>query len=204
VKVERNVVCPSAVAVNSVLCDVFSRRRTPSRSGSRADLCSVEEVALAVGQVIGHSSVKSTARMNKAVVLFVEKGEQVKVLVETGITVNGGFEPVMPLTQPASKITLSNVPPFISDDFFIKELSRHGKVISPLRKVLSGCKSPLLTHVVSHRRQLLVILMNKSEELNLRFIVRADDFDYTLLATSSIMKCFGCGVEGHLIKTFPN
>ena len=50
--------------------------------------CSVEEVALAMGQVIGHSSVRSAARMNKAVVLFVEKVEQVNRLVETGITVN--------------------------------------------------------------------------------------------------------------------
>ena len=38
--------------------------------------CSVEEVALAVGQVIGHSSVRSAARMNKAAVLFVEKVER--------------------------------------------------------------------------------------------------------------------------------
>ncbi|KAE8278213.1 Transposon TX1 uncharacterized 149 kDa protein ORF 2 [Larimichthys crocea] len=69
------------------------------------------------------------------VVLFLETVEQVNRLVETGITVNGMFEPVMPLTQPATKITLSNVPPFISDDFLTRELSRHGKVVSPIRKV---------------------------------------------------------------------
>lgn len=39
--------------------------------------CSVEEVALAVGRTIGHVSVKSAARMNSAVVLFLEKVEQV-------------------------------------------------------------------------------------------------------------------------------
>ena len=89
--------------------------------------CSVEEVALSVGQVIGPSSVRSAASMNKAVVLFVEKVEQFNRLVEMGITVNGMFE--LPLTQPATRITLSNVPPFISDEFLIKELSRHGKVV---------------------------------------------------------------------------
>ncbi len=115
--------------------------------------CSVEEIALAVGEVIGHGSVKSAAHMNSAVVLFIEKIEQVNKLIETGITVNGMFEPVLPLAQPATKITLSNVPPFISDEFLVKELSRHGKVVSPIRKVPSGCKSPLLRHVVSHRRQ---------------------------------------------------
>lgn len=49
-------------------------------------LCSVVEVALAVGDIVGHSSFKSAARMNKTVVLFLEK-------VETGITVKRLFEP---------------------------------------------------------------------------------------------------------------
>lgn len=166
--------------------------------------CNVEDVALAVGERIGHSSVKSAARMNRAVVLFLEKVEQVKLLVETGVTVNGLFEAVQPLTQPAARITLSNVPPFISDEFLLQKLSRHGKVVSPIRKLLSGCKSPLLRHVVSHRRQVYMILNNRAEEFNYRFIVRVDDFDYTLFATSSEVKCFGCGAEGHLVRACPN
>ncbi|TWW61012.1 Transposon TX1 uncharacterized 82 kDa protein ORF 1 [Takifugu flavidus] len=161
---------------------------------------SVEEVALAVGQKISHSSIKSAARMNRAVVLFLEKVEQVNKLVETGITVGGQFVQVTLLTQPAARITLSNVPPFISDEFLVRELSRHGKVVSPIRKMLSGCKSPLLRHVVSHRRQVHMILNNRAEEFNYRFIVRVDDFDYTLFATSSALKCFNCNEEGHLAR----
>jgi len=166
--------------------------------------CSVEDVCLAVGEVIGHSSIKSAARMNGAAVLFVEKVEQANLLVESGISVNGSFLQVSPLTQPATKIILSNVPPFVSDEFLVRELSRHGKVVSPVKKILSGCKSPLLKHVVSHRRQLFMILNKRDEELNLRFRVKIDDFDYILFATSSTMKCFGCGQEGHLIKMCPN
>ncbi|KAM4538543.1 uncharacterized protein V3H82_024172 [Fundulus diaphanus] len=166
--------------------------------------CSVEEVCLAVGEVIGHRSIKSAARMNGAVVLFVEKIEQAQQLVEAGISVNGLFLQVSPLTLPATKIMLSNVPPFISDDFLVRELSRHGKVVSPIKKVLSGCKSPLLKHVVSHRRQLYMILNRKDEELNVRFHVKLDDFEYVLFATSSNLKCFGCGQEGHIIRMCPN
>ncbi|TWW61025.1 hypothetical protein D4764_05G0011150 [Takifugu flavidus] len=103
-------------------------------------MLSVEEVALAVGQKIGHSSIKSAARMNRAVVLFLEKVEQVNKLVEMGITVGGQFVQVTPLTQPVARITLSSVPPFISDEFLVRELSRHGKVVSPIRKMLSGCR----------------------------------------------------------------
>ncbi|PWA31412.1 hypothetical protein CCH79_00002925 [Gambusia affinis] len=51
-------------------------------------LCSVEEVCLAVGELIGHRSIRSAARMNGAV-LFVEKVEQAQQLVEAGVSVNG-------------------------------------------------------------------------------------------------------------------
>ncbi|TWW53276.1 hypothetical protein D4764_0280450 [Takifugu flavidus] len=113
----------------------------------------MEEVALAVGQKIGHSSIKSAARMNMAVVLFLAKVE-----------------------QPAARITLSNVPLFISDEFLVWELSRHGKVVSPIRKMLSGWKSPLLRHVVSHHRQVHMILNNRVEDASIvmrRVISRA-------------------------------
>ncbi|TWW69205.1 hypothetical protein D4764_18G0000110 [Takifugu flavidus] len=115
--------------------------------------------------------------MNRAVVLFLEKVEQVNMLVETGIIVGGQFVQVTLLTQPAARITLSNVPPFISDEFLVRELSRLGKVVSPIRKMLSECAS---------------------------FIVHVDDFDYTLFATSSALKCFNCGEEGHLARACPS
>ncbi|TWW68802.1 Transposon TX1 uncharacterized 82 kDa protein ORF 1 [Takifugu flavidus] len=166
-------------------------------------LYTVEEVALAVGEKIGHGSVKSAARMHGAVVLFVDKVEQANRLVETGISVGGRFEAVLPLTQPSTRITLSNVPPFISDEFLARELARFGKIVSPIKRVLSGCKSPLLKHVVSHRRQVYMILNNRAEELNVRFHVKVEEFDYMLYASSSVMKCFGCGEEGHLVRACP-
>ncbi|XP_056887123.1 ribosome-binding protein 1-like [Takifugu flavidus] len=189
------------MAANAGLTGLSRKHGVKVGAGS---VLSVEEVALAVGQKIGHSSIKSAARMNRAVVLFLAKVEQVNMLVETGITVGGQFIQVTPLTQPAARITLSNVPPFISDEFLVRELSRHGKVVSPIRKMLSGCKSPLLRHVVSHRRQVHMILNNRAEEFNYRFIVRVDDFDYTLFATSSALKCFNCNEEGHLARACPS
>jgi len=92
--------------------------------------------------------------------------------------------------QPATKITLSNVRPFISDEFLMKELRCCQSV------VLSSCKSP--------RRQLCMILNNKDEVFDYRFRVRVDGFEYILFATSSTVKCFGCGEEGHLIKACPS
>ncbi|TWW76602.1 hypothetical protein D4764_13G0012640 [Takifugu flavidus] len=85
--------------------------------------------------------------MKGAVVLSVDKVEQANRL-------------------PSTRVTLSNVPPFISDEFLARELARFGKIVSPIRKVLSRCKSPLLKHVVSHSRQVYMILNNRAAELN--------------------------------------
>ncbi|XP_056913676.1 uncharacterized protein LOC130539368 [Takifugu flavidus] len=49
-----------------------------------------------------------------------------------------------------------------------------------------------------------MILNNRAEEFNYRFIVRVDDFDYTLFATSSALKCFNCNEEGHLARACPS
>lgn len=48
-----------------------------------------------------------------------------------------------------------------------------------------------------------MILNNSKEELNLSFRLKIDGFDYVLFATSDVMKCFGCGKEGHVIRVCP-
>lgn len=79
---------------------------------------------------------KWVARVNGAVLIFlVEKADPV---IETGITVNRSFVQVLPLSQLSAKVVLSNVPPIITNEFLIRELSRHGKVVSPVREILSG------------------------------------------------------------------
>ncbi|XP_029019281.2 uncharacterized protein LOC114862777 [Betta splendens] len=161
---------------------------------------SVDECAVAVAAVVGPLSLKSAARMNGAVVIFLDSVDKVHKVIENGIVINGDSISVSPLTQPAKKVTVSNVPPFVSDELFRKELSRHGKIVSPIKKLPSGCKQWELRHVISHRRQVYMVLNNKEEELNLGFRLRIDDYDYVLFITSETMKCFGCGKEGHLVR----
>ncbi len=132
-----------------------------------AERCSVEDCVLAVAAVVGHDCILSASRMNSAIVNRV---------VETGITVNDSLTPVMPLVQPAKRVVLSNVPPFIKDEVIERELSRHGKFVSKIRKISLGCKLPQLKHVVSFRRQVHMILNNQNEELNLAMKFRIEDF----------------------------
>lgn len=165
--------------------------------------CSVEECSLAVGQVIGHESIRSASRMNSAMVLFLDSVDKVNKIVEQGIVVKNAYTPVFPLVNPAKKIFVSNVPPFIKDDVLERELSRYGQFVSAIKKIPAGCKSPLLKHVVSFRRQAFMVLKQGVDELNVSFKFKIDGFDYIIFATTETMKCFICKSEGHLARGCP-
>ncbi len=108
--------------------------------------CSVEDCALAVGAIVGYDSIKSAARMNNGVVIFVDS---FATIVEQGVVIKETFVQAIPLVNPAKKIVLSQVPPFISNEMLERELVRYGQLMSPIRSFSLGCKSPKLRHVVS-------------------------------------------------------
>ncbi|TWW71510.1 hypothetical protein D4764_16G0000070 [Takifugu flavidus] len=109
---------------------------------------SVEECALVVGEIVGHRSVKSASRINSTVVVFVDSTEKADQMVVAGVVINGALMLVFPLSNPVKKVVVSNVPPFLKNDLLLRELSRHGRVVSPMRLIPLSSKSPLLRHVV--------------------------------------------------------
>ncbi len=54
------------------------------------------------------------------------------------------FLSITPLHAPATKVTISNVPPFVKDDAIIRELTQLGKMASAVKTILLGCKSAKL------------------------------------------------------------
>ncbi|CAM4526962.1 unnamed protein product [Leuciscus chuanchicus] len=140
---------------------------------------SVEQCVLAVGEAVGCDCILSASRMNNAVFVFLDTIEKVNSVVQNGVVIQDTFTPVMPLLQPVKKCILSNVPLFIKDELLLAELSRHGKVVSQMKKVY-------------------MVLTKDADELNVAFKFRVDGFDYVVFVTSDIMKCFRCGKEGHI------
>lgn len=165
--------------------------------------CSVEDCSLAVGKEVGYGSIKSASRMNSAVVIFLDDIDKANQLIENGVVIQDTFIPVLSLVNPAKKVIISNVPPFFKNEVLAKELQRHGQLVSPIKLIPMSCKSPHLKHVMSFRRQVLMVLKNNDEELNLVFKFKIDGYDYTVHATSETMKCFGCGTVGHLVRSCP-
>lgn len=175
------------------------------RHGVKIDSnASVEDCGLAVGEEIGHDNVLSASRMNGAVVVFAKTVDLANQLVQNGVVIKGIFTPVLPLSTPSKKVILSNVPPFIPNEVLANLLARHGKIVSPIKMIPIGTKSPLLKHVVSFRRYVYMILQEHLDDLDLSLNFRHEDFNYVIFVTTNNIKCFNCGGMGHLIRACPN
>lgn len=162
----------------------------------------VEEVLVAVGEQIGFGNISSASRMNKAVVIFVKEEEVANRLVINGIVVSGDFINVSPLVTPTTRITVSNVPPFINNDEIERGLVRYGKFASAIKMVPLRCKNAALKHVMSFRRQVFMFL--NEPELDISFRVWHEGKAYMVYANSGSMKCFECGDVGHKRMACPH
>jgi len=196
----RRAVFPGFGIMASAVSGVFES--LTRRNGVKvASTLKIEEVCLAAGEVVGYDSVVSASRMNNA--MFMSSVDKANELVERGLVINGVFTAVLPLSVPSKRVTLSNVPPFVKDEFLVNMLSRYGKLVSPIKKIPLGNVNPLLKHVVSFRRYAFMVLKDNAE-LEVSFNFRMDDFDYLIYATTDKMRCFGCGRVGHLVRTCPD
>lgn len=77
----------------------------------------------------------------------------------------GAFCGLLTRLNPVKKVVVSNVSVLLKIEMFLRELGRHGRVVSPMRLIPLDCKSPLLRHVVVFIRQMSMILNNNKEVL---------------------------------------
>lgn len=157
----------------------------------------VEEMLLIIGDKIGFDSIVSASRMNKAVVVFLKSEALVNELTVSGIWVKETFVPVTPLSAPATKVIVSNAPPFISNEAIVKELLRFGKIASPVKAVPLGCKDAALKHVLSFRRMVYMFLSSPERTLEASFRVTHGESSFMVYASSESLRCFECGDLGH-------
>lgn len=157
----------------------------------------VEELLLVIGEQVGFENIISASRMNKAVVVFFKSDSLVNQLTVSGIWVKETFVTVTPLSAPATKITISNVPPFISNETVTKELQRFGKIAGPVRMIPLGCKNAALRHVLSFRRHVFMFLNSPERTLEASFRVFHGENSYMVYASTDSLRCFECGDLGH-------
>jgi len=165
---------------------------------------SIEDVLLAVGAKVGNDNISSASRMNKAVVVFLKSENQVKTLIESGIWINETYVPITPLSAPATKIVISNVPPFVGNEIIIKELTRFGKIAGAIKEIPLGCKNAALKHVLSFRRHVYMFLSSPTKTLDVSFRIPHGESSYMVYASTETLRCFECGDIGHKRFTCPH
>lgn len=102
----------------------------------------VEDVLLTAREQIGYENISSASRMNKAVVIFV-KVENLVNRLSTGVKVSGAYITTSPLVTPTTRVTISNVPPFIKNSEIERALANYVKFASPIKMIYLGCKMKL-------------------------------------------------------------
>lgn len=162
---------------------------------SPAGQCSVEEAAPSSPTTSPTDSLKSASQMNGAIVIFVDRMSKVSELV----VIQNTFNNVSPLSNPATKVMISNLPSFIRNESLVKELSRYGHPVSRIRMISLGCRSPNLKHVVCRRRQVMIILKDKESHLNLSFSRNIEG--YMVFVSLENIRGFGCEAKKHLVRS---
>lgn len=164
---------------------------------------SIEDVLLAVGAKVGNENISSASRMNKAVV-FLKNENQVKNLTESGIWINETYVPITPLSAPATKIVISNVPPFFSNESIVKELTRYGKIARAIKEIPLGCKNAALKHVLYFRRHIYMFLSSPTRTLDVSFWISHEESLYMVYTSTETLRYFECGDIGHKRFTCPH
>ena len=144
--------------------------------------------------------------MNQKVVVFVSDESFVHDVVSAGLsTQSGHFVMASPMDVPATKIVVSNCPPFVPSEKILSILSRNGTIVSKISMIPLGCRHEKAKHIMSFRRQLYMVLPDRGDDTGLKvsFKVRIEDRDYQMYASSATLTCFHCGNFGHLKRFCP-
>lgn len=120
--------------------------------------------------------------------MFLKEQGFVHQLRESGLNLNNGF--IFPLAVPSILITVSRVPPFISNEALEKELKCFGRLESGFQTLSLGCEDAKLKHVQSLRRQVFMFLESPTQTLDVSCRVKYEEGSYMVYASSGNMKCF--------------
>lgn len=165
---------------------------------------SVEDLLLVIGEKIGFDNIVSASRVDKAIVVFLKSESLINQLTVSGLLVKEAFVAVNLLSSPATQITISNVPPFVSNDAITKELQKFGTIASPVKMIPLGCKNAALKHVLSFSRQVYMFLTSLTRTLEVSFCVNHGEDSYMVSARTESLECFECGDLGHKLFACPH
>ena len=92
------------------------------------------------------------------VALYLATRENVADAITNGFTHDETFLDLTPLVQPSTRLTMSNVYPEIPNSVLLHYISSFCKVVSPIRLIPLGLKKKALSHIMSFRRHVQILV----------------------------------------------
>ena len=123
-----------------------------------SDNVSVQSYVDSLTKKIPASEVLFASRIsNGRVAIYLKSKEAVVHAVTEGLEHDNSFE-LSPLVRPTTRLTLSNVYPEIPNQVLVQNLSGFCKIVSNIRPIPMGFKDKNLSHIMSFRRNVQVLL----------------------------------------------
>jgi hypothetical protein len=140
---------------------------------------SIEGYVLAVAEIVGPANIVAASRAYSGVIVFFKHMDSVEQIVSEGISIGGNFVSVSSLDRTATKVVLSNVPPYIPNGLLTDILTQYGNASTSMRTLPLGIKSLALKHVQSFRRQVSIFIKDAlPESLSIEYAGRTHRIFY--------------------------
>ena len=125
--------------------------------------------------------------------------EEVADAITRGLSYGDSFLELTPLIQPTTRLTFSNVYPEIPNHILINNIYSFCKVVSAVRPIPLGFKNKQLSHIMSFRRQVQVLIkpnITLPDHINLSY----GNTNYRVFLSTDSVRCFNCGEFGHISR----
>ena len=123
------------------------------------DNVSIESYLDKFRETMPEKHIVSASRIsNNRIALYVSSMEEVADAIARGLTYGDSFLELTPLIQPTTRLTLSNVYPEIPNYVLLHNISSFCKVVSAVKPIPLRLKNKQLSHIMSFRRQVQIIL----------------------------------------------
>ena len=161
---------------------------------------SIHDYIKALSATTSADCIISASRIsNQRIAVYLNSKQEVFNAINNGLTYNNTFIQINPLTLPTTKLTLSNVYPEIPNQILTKQISAFCKVVSPIKPIPLGFKEKTLSHIMSFRRQVQVLIpanVMPPDHLNFSYAGAT----YRVFLSTDAVRCFECGEFGHVSR----